>query len=380
VLNSGGVGSGKTYSIVLKTLSLVSVFPGIFVLIGAQTYPLLRDTTLREFLATVPPEMIQTYNKTTSHFTFTNGSEVIFRPFDDPNKLKSLNLGACGIEEMTDVKEEVFKMIRTRMRQPNMPGCVYGATNPGTFGNWVYRCFIETPILNSAVVYSRSTDNEYLPEEYLKDLDTLKLTNPEYYNRMVEGIWGQLEGLVYLLPSSARIEKAPEQYHRVIAGLDFGYNHPTALVIIGELDGVYYLIDEVYRHKLSSSDVITIVREKIASHGVQTVYCDSARPEIIEDLKRAGVPARESVKDVFAGIMYVKSLIGSGKLFILSSCTYTIREFDSYIWDAKSDVKEIPLKINDDCMDAVRYCVYTDSKKLGRVLKPSNVNMGALGL
>ena len=117
VLNSGGVGSGKTYSIVIKTLLLIANNPGIFILIGAQTYPLLRDTTLREFLNVVPDEIITRFNTTQNHFIFKNGAEVIFRSFDDPNKLKSLNLGACGIEEMTDIDEEIFKMLRTRMRQ-----------------------------------------------------------------------------------------------------------------------------------------------------------------------------------------------------------------------------------------------------------------------
>ena len=166
LLNSGGVGSGKTYSIVIKTLILCSQYPGIFILIGAQTYPLLRDTTLREFLAVCPRDIIKSYNRTEQHFILKNGSEIIFRSFDDANKLKSLNLGACGIEEMTDISEEIMKMLRTRMRQNGMPGCIYGATNPGTFGNWVYKYFIEDPIPDSEVIYSISADNLYLPEEY----------------------------------------------------------------------------------------------------------------------------------------------------------------------------------------------------------------------
>ena len=109
-LNSGGVGSGKTFSICLKSLRLIIEYPGIFGLIGAQTYPLLRDTTLREFLNIVPQELIKSFNKSNNHFIFKNGSELIFRSFDDANKLKSLNLGFAGIEEMTDTTEDIFKM------------------------------------------------------------------------------------------------------------------------------------------------------------------------------------------------------------------------------------------------------------------------------
>lgn len=367
MLNSGGVGSGKTYSIVLKSFQLLQTYPGIFGLIGAQTYPLLRDTTLREFINVVPHETIKQYNKTEQHFTFHNGSEIIFRAFDDANKLKSLNLGFAAVEEMTDVSEEIFKMLRTRMRQMNMPGCIFGATNPGTFGNWVYRYFIEKPIAKSEIIYSVSAHNDFLPEEYLEDLKTMQESNPEYYERMVMGKWGILEGLIYSLPMSQRVTKLPRRgkFQRIIAGLDFGFTHPTAFVIIGIMDDIYFQIDEIYRHKMTASDIIDQVKLKMLQYRIEIIYCDSSRPEIIEDLKRAGIPASDSIKDVFDGIMCVKSLIGNKKLFINNECFYTLREFDTYIWDAKNTVKEIPLKINDDCMDAIRYAIYTDSRKGG---------------
>jgi phage terminase large subunit len=351
LLNSGGVGSGKTYSICLKAMGLCQLYPGIFGLLGAQTYPLLRDTTLREFINIVPPEIIKSYNKTEQHFRFMNGSEVIFRSFDDPNKLKSLNLGFAGIEEMTDTTEEIFKMLRTRMRQKGMPGYIFGATNPGTFGNWVYKYFIENPIANSDVIYSISADNDYLPEEYLEDLRELKKSNPEYYERMVMGKWGSLEGIIYMLTMDQRVNELPDKkkIHRWIAGLDFGFEHPTALVIYGIREDTYYQYEEVYQRKLTSSDIIDIIKRKMQDYDIDIIYCDSARPEIIEDLQRAQIPAEAAIKDVFDGIMHVKSMIGDKRLFVNKECTYTLREYDSYIWDAKNTVKEVPIKANDDC-------------------------------
>jgi len=367
VLNSGGVGSGKTYGIALKALSLLlnPKYKGIFGLIGAQTYPLLRDTTLREFIAiTTPLNVIKQYNKTEQHFKFHNGSELIFRAFDDPNKLKSLNLGFCGVEEMTDIPEEIFKMLRTRMRQDRMPGCIFGATNPGTFGNWVYKYFMEKPIANSEVVYSVSADNHHLPAVYLEDLETLKASNPEYYERMVMGKWGSLEGVIYNLPMAQRIprEEMPVQnhFHRVIAGLDFGFTHPTAMCIMGQREDTHYLFNEHYQHKMTSSEICEMVKKKVDLYDIEVVYCDYSRPEIIEDLQRAGVPAVQCIKDVFDGIMHVKSLIGNKQLYVARECLYALREFDSYIWDVKNTVKEVPLKVNDDMADAIRYCLFSD--------------------
>lgn len=368
ILNSGGVGSGKTYSIVLRTLKLCINNPGIFVLIGAQTYPLLRDTTLREFINLVMPlNIIESYNKTEQRFIFKSDietgkkSEVIFRSFDDPNKLKSLNLGAVGIEEMTDVSEDIFKILRTRLRMDGMPCCLYGATNPGSFENWVYKCFIEKPIPDSEVIYSITPDNRHLPQEYLNDLREMKESNPEYYNRMVMGQWGALEGVIYNLPHKQRMNDVPKKLHRIIAGLDFGFTHPTAMVIIGIREANYYILDEVYRHKQASSDVIEFCKAKMLEHDIEIIYCDPARPDMIEELKRNGIPAYEADNKVFDGIMLVKGIIGSGRLFVKNACNFTLREFDSYIWDAKNPLKEVPLKVNDHAMDALRYALATDS-------------------
>jgi phage terminase large subunit len=365
ILNSGGVGGGKTYSIVLRTLRLIIQHPGILILIGGQTYPLIRDTTLREFINLVPSELLLSYNKTNQHFIFKNGSEVIFRAFDDASKLKSLNLGACGIEEMTDISEDIIKMLRTRIRQPGMPGCIYGATNPGTFGNWVYKYFIEKPLPDSEVIYSITADNFFLPDEYLKDLETMKDNNPEYYQRMVMGKWGSLEGLIYNFPMEQRVNPVKfSKLKRFIAGLDFGFTHPTAMVIIGiDPDDKYYIVDEVYQHKLTSAEIGQIAKDKMEQWNIEVVYCDSARPEIIEDLQRLAIPAEAAIKDVFDGIMHVKSLIGQKRLFCSPDCKFMLREFDSYIWDAKSTVKEQPLKVNDDMADSARYALFSEHKK-----------------
>jgi PBSX family phage terminase large subunit len=361
LLNSGGVGSGKTYSVVLRSMRLMLEYPGIKGVIGAQTMPMLRDTTMAEFEAIVPRGLISVHNKATNTYTFKNGSQVLFRPFDDPNKFKSLNVGFVGIEEMTDVKEEIFKMLRTRLRQKGVMHSLFGATNPGPFTSWVYRNFIEKPIEGSDFVYSISRDNPYLPEDYLTDLETLRVTNPEYYARMVEGRWGALEGLIYNLPREQRVDSAilPDSFDEIIAGLDFGHDHPTALVVIGIKGPYIYLIDEYYKRHLTTTDIINIAKEYTRTYGLSNIYCDTARPEIIKDLQNAGIPARDAVKDVFEGIIYVQGWVNSGRLIVCNNCIYSLREFDSYIWDKGSTVREQPIKLNDDAMDAIRYAVFT---------------------
>lgn len=382
LLNSGGVGSGKTYGLCLRALRLLFNYPGIVGLLGAATMPQLRETTMEVFLELCPPEAILDYNKSRSRIVLVNKSVQLFRPLEFPKRLKSYTLGFSGIEEMTDAPEEAFKMLRTRNRQPGMPGCIFGATNPGTFGNWVYKYFIEQPLAGSRVVYSATTNNSYLPPEFLADMESLKNTNPDYYRRMVEGIWGAMEGLIYNLPMRQRI-KTPHKtktdgqpdpayleyvkgFDSIIAGLDFGFTHPTGMSIAGRTGKKWTLFDEVYKRNLSAAQVVDLVADLHSFYRFSVVYCDNARPEIISDLVKRGVPARPCIKgedSVFLGIMHVISMIGSGEMEVSQNgCPFTLREIDSYVWDERNVKREQPIKANDHILDAIRYMCHSEAK------------------
>jgi phage terminase large subunit len=91
------------------------------------------------------------------------------------------------------------------------------------------------------------------------------------------------------------------------------------------------------------------------------VYCDSADARSIEELYRAGFNVYPSDKDVWAGIMKVKSL----PLFVERNSVNLIRELGSYKW--KTDKNGIvsdrdPVKEFDHLCDALRYAVYTHLK------------------
>ena len=101
----GGYGSGKTFSGSLLGILLCHKFPGIRGLVGAQTYTLVRDTTLQTYFEHLDNMGFMEgkdyeWSASQQKLTFKNGSEILFRHFDEPNKLKSLNLGFVEIEGM----------------------------------------------------------------------------------------------------------------------------------------------------------------------------------------------------------------------------------------------------------------------------------------
>ena len=202
----GGYGSGKTFAGSLLGILLSLKFPGIRGLVGAQTYTLVRDTTLQtyfehlenmNFVEGVDYEWSSSLQK----ISFRNGSEILFRHFDEPNKLKSLNLGFVEIEEMSDIPYDTFKMLVSRMRQKIKPWWkhftfrIFGHTNPEMQRGWVYKTFVENPAPNYRLISAPTTENIYLPEGFCDELK--KLYDEQYYKIFVLAQNGEYnQGLV----------------------------------------------------------------------------------------------------------------------------------------------------------------------------------------
>jgi phage terminase large subunit len=85
------------------------------------------------------------------------------------------------------------------------------------------------------------------------------------------------------------------------------------------------------------------------------IICDGARPEMIEEIKRAGYMAKSAVKEVKKGIDSVKST----ELYIHKESLNVVKETASYKWKTNGDViLDEPVKMYDDAMDAMRYAIH----------------------
>ena len=168
VLYSGGVGSGKTYALLALLLKYILNYRGIDILVVSGTWPQLRDTFYRGFQSLFPNSLIANHNRTSHTVQTVYNSTIFFRSFDDPQKIGSYTVGLVAAEELTTLREDDFKMLRTRLRQPDQPCHFRAVCNPSALGSWVYKSFIEKPIPKSKVIYGSSFDNSFLPSEYLE--------------------------------------------------------------------------------------------------------------------------------------------------------------------------------------------------------------------
>ena len=251
----GGFGSGKTFCGSLLGILLALKYPKIRGLVGALTYPLVRDTTLATYFEHLSAMNFRTpedysFSKTEHVLRFKNGSEIMFRHFDEPEKLKSLNLGFAQIEEMSDVPKSVFLMLLGRLRQKPLSGWknfqyrLFGHTNPEPRKGWIYNTFAQSPPPNYRLIIAPTTENIYLPKGFADELK--KSYDEDYYTQNVLGLWADKdEAVVVKNFSDANIKKL-EYDDRFDLHLTCDFNvDPMSWIVAHKTDNKVFFIDEI---------------------------------------------------------------------------------------------------------------------------------------
>jgi phage terminase large subunit len=146
-------------------------------------------------------------------------------------------------------------------------------------------------------------------------------------------------------------------------GLDFGFsNDETAMVAIYELEDGRTGVEEVlYKKGILGSEYANILMSQNIDPNV-LIVADSARPEIIAEIKRAGfriVGADKNTGSVKRGIDRV-----SQRQIVYAGANLK-REYLSYAWRKKrtGEVLDEPQDGNDHALDALRYGIDDLSKK-----------------
>lgn len=251
----GGFGSGKTFCGSLLGVLLALKYPQIKGLVGAQTYPLVRDTTLSAYFEHLDIIGLHenndwTFCKTERTLKFKNGSEIMFRHFDEPDKLKSLNLGFAQIEEMSDVPKSVFLMLLGRLRQRIIPTWrgfqyrLFGHTNPEAQKGWIYDTFVGNPAPNYRLIIAPTTQNIYLPKGFVEELR--KSYDEDYFTQNVLGEWVDKDDALVVKGFSDKNIRNLDYDERLDLHLTCDFNvDPMSWIVAHKTDQKVYFIDEI---------------------------------------------------------------------------------------------------------------------------------------
>lgn len=159
----GGIGSGKTYAGTVEILRQPAGSTGMVV---APTYPMLRDATLRTFADLARP-LLAEFNRSEMRATLTNGTRVLFRSADDPDRLRGPNLGWFWLDEAALMDAETWLVMIGRLRE--RPGRAWVTSTPRGH-NWLHATFTQGGA-DYHVTRSSSRDNTFLPASFVQSLE-----------------------------------------------------------------------------------------------------------------------------------------------------------------------------------------------------------------
>lgn len=263
------------------------------------------------------------------------------------------------VNEASLANEIVFKEIVSRCSGEGAR--LVWDSNPDNPNHWLKRDYIDSEDPMIVDFHFGLDDNTFLSERYRQ---AIKSATPsgKFYDRDILGLWTVAEGAVYAdFDKDAhiidKVDKSPVRYY---AGVDWGYDHYGAIVILGEAeDGTTYLLDGIAEREKHIDWWIDQAERFKAKYGDITFYCDSARPEHVADFKRHRIRAVFANKNVIGGIEEVAKMWKAKKLFYIRG---TVPRFEDeiyqYCWKENS-TKDEPIKEYDDVLDALRYGIYT---------------------
>ena len=363
----GGAGSGKSHFAAQKVLIRIMSNDKHKIVVTRKVAKTLRISVFALMLSIISSWGLASHfqtNKTDMTITFKpNGNQVLCIGLDDPEKIKSIaGITSFWHEEPTELTEEDLNQLDLRLRGETDSYKQHILTfNPIKRSHWLKKKLFDSDIEKPSRLKTTYKDNRFIDAEYKERIELLKETNSALYEVYGLGNWGDMKGLIY---KPALFDAWPGSFDETIYGLDFGYNNPSALLEINLKDvdrrkavGDIYVRELLYRQHLTSSELAAAINAlKIKGD----IYCDSASPEQIKELKNNGLKARAAKKgqgSVLAGIKRVQNLT----IHSLEANTNFNKEMECYSWKLNKEGAALdePVKFDDHAMDAMRYPLFT---------------------
>lgn len=410
LLYAGPAGTGKSKCLLEKLHAMMLKYPNSRGLIVRKTLASLGSTALvtyeqhvaKEHLANGEVKWFGGSPKEAACYKYKNGSVIVVGGMDKSMKIMSSEYDVCYAQEATELLEEDWEAITTRLRNGKIPyQQLIADANPDVPTHWLkVRCdtgkthHIRSRHEDNPILFEQGTHGPLgltdVGRDYISKLDALTGVR---YMRLRKGIWCAAEGLVYeeFDPSihiHKRIAIPPISWTRYIT-VDFGYTNPMVVQFWAEdEDGRLYLYRELYETKITVYDMAQKIKKAMdpkKEPRPRMIICDhdaEGRAVLERELGMSTVAAKKSVED---GIQAVKRRLllneadGKPRLFLCQDAiverdqelsdrkkpTCSLDEIVGYIWDrgtviaqsAGKPPKEHPVKENDHGMDAMRYMV-----------------------
>lgn len=407
----GGYGSSKSYHVALK-LTLKCLEEKRKVLVVREVYDTIRDSCFDLFAEIIADLGLEGKVKLTTspmRIKFPNGSLIIFKGMDKPEKLKSINgVTIVWLEECSEIKYSGYKELLGRLRHPTLSLHFILSTNPVGTENWVYKHFfksvdedgVEHITLDDNTLYERRTivkngvyyhhsvadDNLFLPKDYIDTLEDMKNYDPDLFRVARLGRFG-LNG-TRVLPQftvaesheavMAEVSHIPTK-HRFV-GFDFGFEESYNAVVRVAVDDaakILYIYFEYYKNKMTDDKT----EKELKKFGLdkEQIVADCEDPKAIAFYRQSGFRIRGCHKFAGSRMANTRKIKRFHKIVCSPECKNTIRELSTLIYkkdDRTGELTYDEFNIDPHTFSAIWYAL--DNYEVADVKKiPRNSRRGA---
>ena len=369
----GAVRSGKTFVLIYAFLNMVAKNEGkhLCYILGGASLTSLQRNVLQDMETVLGREI--KLDKKNSFKLFGNTVYCLYGENADAWKnARGFTAAGAYLNEATTLHDTFIKEVRNRCSYKDAR--IYIDTNPDNPNHPVKTDYIDkagerlsTGQLNIAEFNFTIHDNTTLSDEYIESL-IASTPSGVFTDRNLKGLWVSPDGIVYpdfsadLYITQKEVDKL--NFTSYYCGVDWGYEHFGAIVVIGVTSGGTCVMLE--EHAAQHKEIEYWIE---IAHGIQgrygrrvPFYADSARPEHVNKFNMNGIICINANKSVLSGIEQVGKLFKGKKLLITDNASKFKKEVYSYVWDER---KGEPVKTNDDVMDALRYAIYTQYRMDG---------------
>jgi len=268
---SGPIGSGKSQALTQEAIKLSYLNPGRLGLLGAPTFPMLRDATQATLLEILDLNGVPfEYNKAENTLLMKDtGSRILFRPVDEFERLRGTNLAWFGLDELTYTQEAAWLRLEGRLRDPKAERLSGFAVWTPKGYDWVYRKFLANRVEGYDVVIAKPFENHFLldqiPDFYKRLQDSY---DENFYKQEVLGSYLNMTGgMVYGSFSRQRNvqELKPDSYLPLLWTLDFNVD-PMSSVIAQIARKEVRVLDEIVIRRATTQQACEEFLKRYPNH------------------------------------------------------------------------------------------------------------------
>ena len=285
IVSLGSAGSGKSYvQTQIEILKCLQKKEKLLVIrkVGAT----LNDSVISLFIDTLDLwEIEYTFNKVDRRIGFPNGSVILFKGLDNPEKIKSIaGITRIWVEECTELTVEDFDQLNARLRGKQARyGQITLTFNPISELHWLKKRFFDEDRDDCYKYHTTFNDNRFIDEEYKIQMNSYKHFDMNFFRVYCLGEFG-------IVQTGAEMYRLDHEKNSLLAK-KYSYDpnetlylsadenvHPLCAIIAFQLkpDGTLYICDEFAEKGKNIMETCKVVEQRYLDHKAGVIITGDA--------------------------------------------------------------------------------------------------------